>query len=34
MRIAFEQLAALLDGEYDETLPYFEYVVDEGEPGF
>lgn len=34
MRIAFEQLEALLDGTYDEQLPYAEYVVDEGEPGF
>lgn len=33
MRIAFEQLEALLDGNYDESLPYAEYLVDEGEPG-
>jgi len=33
MRIAFEQLEALLDGRYDESLPYAEYLVDEGEPG-
>nr|MBV6629497.1 prolyl oligopeptidase family serine peptidase [Oceanococcus sp. HetDA_MAG_MS8] len=33
MRIAFEQLEMLLDGSYDESLPYAEYLVDEGEPG-